>query len=89
MIKVIYERILPIFKEGTKPRDTEGGEKLKRDSIETLDALYETREIVLNAFQSRIFPLKATQGTGNPGMSARVAKDSDRFSLKILTPKQM
>ena len=36
-------------------------------------ALYEGRELILNAFRSRIFPIKEKQGKG----------------LKILTPKQM
>ena len=35
--------------------------------------LYEGRELVINAFNSGLFPLKSTAGTG----------------LKILTPKQM
>ena len=77
--------------------------KLKRDAVKTIDALYEGRDMVLNAFKSRIFP------TGNPGMLARVAEVSyrkvsdpsrpldiaraaevsDRKSLKISTPKPM
>ena len=38
-----------------------------------LNALYEGRELTLNAFRSGIFPIKATQ----------------RHGLKILSPKQM
>ena len=45
--------------------------KLKRDAVETIDALHEGRDMVLNAFKSWIFP------TGNPGMLARVAEVSD------------
>ena len=45
--------------------------------------------MVLNAFKSGIFPLQPTEVSGNSGMSDCVTKVSDRFSLKILTPKQM
>ena len=45
----------------------------KRDTYESAYALYEGRKLTLNAFKSRIFPIKSTQGEG----------------LKILTPKQM
>ena len=44
------------FSERTKPRDRE--KKLKRDTIESLNALYKCREVVLNAFKSEMFPLK-------------------------------
>ena len=36
--------------------------------------------MVLNAFKSGIFLLKPTEGIVNPGMSARIAKVSDRSS---------
>ena len=42
--------------------------------------------MVLNSFKSGIFPLKPTEGTGNPVMSAEV---SDYLHLEILSPKQM
>ena len=45
--------------------------------------------MVLNAFKSGVFPLQPTEVSGNSGMSDCVTKVSDRFSLKILTPKQM
>ena len=51
--------------------------------------LYECREKVFNAFKSGIFPLKLTEGTVNPGLSARVANVFDRSHLKMLTSKQM
>ena len=41
---------------------------------------FEVREKVLNAFDSKIFPIK-TKGTGY--------LESDPFSFKILTPNQM
>ena len=45
--------------------------------------------MVFHAFTSGIYPLKPSKGTGNLGMSTRVAKVSDRSGLKILTAKQM
>ena len=45
----------------------------KRNTYESVNALYENRELTLNAFKSEIFPIKAIKGKG----------------LKILTLKQM
>ena len=45
----------------------------KRNTFESVNALYEGQELTLNAFRSGIFPIKTTQGKG----------------LKILTPQQM
>ena len=56
----------------SRPRTAEGKGK-KRNIYESAYALYEGRELILNAFRSKIFPMKETQGKG----------------LKILTPKQM
>ena len=39
----------------TQKQEILSGKKLKRDTIESLNALYEGTEIVLNAFKSRIF----------------------------------
>ena len=44
----------------------------KRNTFESVNALYESRELILNAFKSEISPIKETQGK----------------RLKILTPKQ-
>ena len=55
-----------------RPKTKESKDK-KRNTYESVNALYEGRELTLNAFKSGIFPIKATQGEG----------------LKILTPKQM
>ena len=45
----------------------------KKDTYESACVLYEGRQLTLNAFKSRIFSLKATQGK----------------LLKLLAPKQM
>ena len=55
-----------------RPRATEGKDK-KKDTYKSACVLYESRELILNGFQSRMLPKKETQGKG----------------LKILTPKQM
>ena len=47
----------------------------------SVNALYEGRELTLNAFRNGIFPIKSTQGKGRPSDLA--------MRLKILTPKQM
>ena len=45
----------------------------KKNTYESVNALYEDRELTLNAFKSGMFPVKATKGEG----------------LKIFTSKQM
>ena len=55
--------------------------KVKRDTIESLNALYEGTEMVLNAFNSGIFWLPNIEGTGHPWDLS--------WCLKILTHKQM
>ena len=45
--------------------------------------------MVTNSFKCGNFPLQLAEGTGNPGLSACVTNFSDRFSLKILTPKEV
>ena len=47
--------------------------KQKKNILINVRNLYYGRELVINAFKSRLFPLKSTTGKG----------------LKILTPKQM
>ena len=49
------------------------GKNKKRDTYESSSALYEGRELTLNAFKSGIFLMKATEVEG----------------LKVLTPKQI
>ena len=48
------------FTEKSRPRSKEGKDK-KRDIYESAYALYEGRELALNKFKSRIFPIKVTQ----------------------------
>ena len=52
----------------------------KEDIIDNLYNLFEGRERVLNAFDSKIFPIKIE----GKGFSDKV---SDHFNLKTLTPK--
>ena len=60
------------YNNKSRPKNEEGKVK-KRDTFDSLNALYKGRELTLNDSKSRIFPMKATQGKG----------------LKILTPKEM
>ena len=50
-------------------------------------ALFNGRERVLDAFESKIFPIKV-EGTGFSGLSIQ-DKVSSHSNLKTLTPKQM
>ena len=45
--------------------------KIKKSVFDSAKNLYESKKLVLNAFNSGLFPLKSAKGTG----------------LKILTPK--
>ena len=56
----------------SKQKRKEGKDK-KRNTFDSVNALFEGRELTLNAFRIGVFPVKATKGEG----------------LKILTPKQM
>ena len=47
-----------------------------------MNVVYEGRKTVLNTSTSEIFPLEPTEGTGNPGRPACVAKVSDCWCLK-------
>ena len=60
------------FGERYRPRTKKDTNK-KRNTFESVNALQEDRELILNAFRSGIFPMKEKQGKG----------------LKMLTPKQM
>ena len=59
------------FNDKSKPRLRQ--DKEKWNTFDSINILYESRELTLNPFRSGIFPIKATQGKG----------------LKILTLKQM
>ena len=60
------------FNDKSRPRSKEDKNK-KRNTFDSVTALYEGRELTLNAFRSGIFPIKATHGKG----------------LKISSPKQI
>ena len=64
------------FKNISRPRSIEDKDK-KRNIFNSASALYKGREITLNAFRSKIFPIKATKGKGSPSDLAT--------RLKILT----
>ena len=76
------------FSDKSRPRTTECRNK-KRNTFESANALYEGRELILNSFKSRIFPIIPTWGKGCPTDLACLAKVFHRTRLKILTPKQM
>ena len=60
------------FYNKSKPKTKEGKDK-KQNTFVSVNALYEGRELTINAFRNGILPTKATKGK----------------RLKILTPKQM
>ena len=60
------------FNDKSRPK-TKKGKSKKGDIYESVNALYERRELTLNALKSGIFPTKTIQGIG----------------LKILTLKQI
>ena len=69
------------FRKQVKLKNPEKKQQ-KEDVLENLYNLLEGRERVLNAFDSKIFPIKIE----DTGFSDKV---SDHSNLKILTPKQM
>ena len=60
------------FSDKSRPITKKYRDKI-RNTFESLNALYEGQELILNAFRSSVFPMKEKQ----------------RKQLKILTPKQM
>ena len=50
------------FKKQAKPQNSEKNQQ-KKDIIKNIHALFDARERVLDAFESKIFPIK-TEGTG-------------------------
>ena len=66
------------FRDKTKPQG-EGKKQKKKDVLKNLYNFFEGREKVLNAFYSKIFPIK-TKGTGYL---------ESEPSIKISTPNQM
>ena len=69
------------FKKKTKPQNLEKKQE-KKDILKNLYALFEGREKIIDAFESRIFKIKI-EGSG---FSEKLL---DYSNLKILTPKQM
>ena len=67
------------FNDKTRPKAF-WHKEIKEITLDNLNDFYETREMVLNGFKSKIFLIKST-GTG--------LFDTDNSKLKILTPKQM
>ena len=67
------------FKKKTKAQDPEKKQE-RKDILKILYALFEGRERVLDAFESKIFPIK-TKDTG--------FLNFDHSKFKILTSKQM
>ena len=53
------------FNNKSRPKTKEGKYK-KRNTFESVSALYEGRVLTLNDFRSRIFPIKEKQGKGRP-----------------------
>ena len=51
--------------------------KQKRDTLDSLNVLYDNREIILNVFKSRIIPLQTTEGKGKIGMLAGLSEVSN------------
>ena len=70
-------------------RDLERKKKAKRNTIESIKALYESRRMILSAFKNWFISVQSTKKIGNPDVSTDVTKVSDCLSLKILTPKEM
>ena len=82
------------FKKKINPQNPDKKQK-KKYFLKNLYALFDGRERVLDAFESKIFPIKK-KGTGFSDLActAKVSdckqdKVSDHSNLKILSPKQM
>ena len=71
--------------KNTKPKDIE--KKQKRDTVRSINAFYEGREMVLTALKNGILPIQPVEGTGRPGMLPLCPLDvATRF--KTLTPNK-
>ena len=57
------------FNNNSKPK-TKDVKAKEQNTFDSVDALYEGRELFFNAFKSRIFPVKATEGEGRARMLA-------------------
>ena len=68
------------FRKQIKPKNSE--KKQQKEVLKNLYKIFEGRERVLNAFDSKIFPIKIIR-------TGFLDKVSDHSNLKILTAKQM
>ena len=82
----LFENLVK-YNNKSKPNSNQGTDK-KRNTFDSVSALYEGQELALNAFRSRMFPIKVTQGKGRPFMLALHPSELTK-RLKMLTPKQM
>ena len=73
------------FNNKSRPRSKEDKDK-KRITFDSVNDLYESRKLTLNAFRIGIFPVKKTQGKGHPRMLASRPLSLSR-QLKVLSPK--
>ena len=63
MLKLQTKLLQTILEFNDKVRPRSKADKYKKkNTYESLNALYEDRELTLNAFKSVIFPFKSTQG---------------------------
>ena len=67
----LVEYILNFNNKDNRPKNKDDKNKNKKNILNTAQNLYDSRELVVTAFKSELFPLKSATGTG----------------LKILTPK--
>ena len=67
-----------IYKK-SKPKLKEGKEK-KRNTLDSVNFLYEGHELTLNVFRIGMFPIKETQGKGSPRMLDWCTSDSVRVA---------
>ena len=74
------------FKENTKPKKIE--KKQKIDTLESINALYESIEMALNPFKSIIFSKQSIKSTDGPDMLSLRPLHLSTF-LKVLTFKHM
>ena len=67
LVKLVYKKDQTYLLENiikfnkSRPKTKEGKDK-KRNTFDSVSALYEDRELTLNAFRSGIFPIKEKQG---------------------------
>ena len=74
------------FKKKTKLQRSEK-KQMKKNIFKNLYALFDSRERVLDEFESEIVPIKI-EGTRFSNFAMRY-KVSDHLTLKIVSPKQM